>query len=290
MWRAMVDAFVSPSRRWAFELCSQSHWLMKHRERPDEFKSVLCRCNDRWCVPCARLRAARICTNLRPALQGLRLRLLTLTLRHTDTPLRDQLALFYTSWRKLRGSAYCRRRITSSFAVLELKVSDTDDRWHPHLHVIWHGRYLHHPVIRDRWAQVTGGSSIVDLRELDSPRHALRYVTKYVTKAVSHTVYHDPDKLAEAIDALTGRRMLIVSGAWRSLHLTADPAESEWTVYGHENDVRNWAADGDSLAAAVLAAYHAAADDPSPVFIARAPPPLPDSSPNSEGDYYASVA
>lgn len=75
------------------------------------------------------------------------------------------------------------------------------------------GEYWTHKLIRSSWLAVTGDSDIVDIRAI--PRGAaVGYVAKYIGKSIPVELTAHAKYLDEAIIALKGRRMLIVSGEW----------------------------------------------------------------------------
>jgi hypothetical protein len=139
--------------------------------------------------------------------EGRKLRFITLTLKHSATPLTDQLDKLHACFGKLRRSPAWATRITGGIAFLELKRSAPSDMWHPHLHILAEGRYLPHAELKAEWLRLTTDSSIVDIREVRDADHVARYVASYATKTLHYSVYKTPAALAEAMAALRGKRL-----------------------------------------------------------------------------------
>ena len=124
-------------------------------------------------------------------------KLLTLTLKkdrrtgHCPTLLdihRMANALFH----RLRYRGY---RIDSWFAVVEFPN---------HLHVVLDSDFIHQDKISRLWSDVTDGSFVVDIRQINTARSGVRptvkYVTKYLTKACGLTPAPEPSQLMIDVD------------------------------------------------------------------------------------------
>lgn len=210
-------------------------------------------CRDRFCQPCQtakRCELVRI-VNAEPA--QVRHRMLTFTLRHDNAGLRQKIALLRRSFRRLIKTKWWKARAIGGVAVLEIKLS-ADKRWHPHLHVVADAEYMPQRELADAWRKASGGSFIVDIREVKNPAHAAGYIAKYLTKGVDADVLNSQPHLIEAIAALRGQRSFDVWGSWRGNRTTqaadaaaADPDEhaaadhlpNDWTPVA---TLREWLA------------------------------------------------
>jgi hypothetical protein len=104
--------------------------------------------------------------------------------------------------------------MTGGVYFLELTFNERTALWHPHLHVIFEGAYLPHPVAKSTWLDVTADSFVVDVRALNGASGAAGYVTKYATKAVGASIWTNAGRLDEAMGALAGRRCFQTFGDW----------------------------------------------------------------------------
>ena len=258
IWLALPEANLPIHRRVNFGRCGSSHWIQQHRTQPERFRIVLDRCHDRFCTPCAVDRRATIRRNLAGKLLPTPHRLLTLTIRHADEPLRDLLNHLLRSFRRLRQRRLWKERVTGGAAFLELTYNQQTTSWNPHLHVLLEGRYIPAPQLRQIWLEVTGDSHNLDISIVRTPARAIDYVCKYATKPLPACVTHHHRPLTEAIGALSHRRTIITFGRWRHWHLTSPPDDRSWSLYGHVDEIHYKALDGDQLAARVESMLHTA--------------------------------
>jgi hypothetical protein len=187
-----------------------------------KLRVVHARCKDRFCRVCSERKRRSQVARLLGLVQDVGMvRMITLTLRHTDDPLNVTLDRLYACYRRLRQRTAWTDNVSAAAAACEVKIGD-DGRWHAHLHILAMGRYWPHHLLSAEWLAVTGDSRIVDVRAMKDLK-AVGYVAKYLAKGVPADVVNDQDKLVEAITALSGRRMLIVSGEWHGE--LADSAE-----------------------------------------------------------------
>lgn len=251
--QALRDTCQSVSRRLAYHDCGASYWIARDNDDPNHLKILSDYCHDRLCVPCALQRAAAIRGNLMPHLDPHPYRFITLTLRATPTPLKDQLDRLVKCFRRLRHRVFWTSHVDAGIAFLEITQNLNTGLWHPHLHIIASGKYMPHATLRDQWASVTGDSTIIRIKLIYDPESIVHYVTKYVTKPIPADVTRDPAALAEALVALKGQRVIIAFGAWAHLKLTAPLTDDGWQIIGHLNDIRLQAANGDPDSIAILA-------------------------------------
>jgi hypothetical protein len=202
-------------------------------------KSYTCRC--RHCEPCARTKANRIAAALREKLGGdagvprrdgvvrrerfgttsgpgaQRFRFITLTLKHSDAPLADQIKRLYRSFKKLRSFKPWKKSQRGGAFILEVKHNGR--HWHPHLHVISDGNFIDKELLSKLWHKATGDSYIIDIRQLSRTNDVAAYVAKYITKSTSDSVWNDPDRAQEWVIASKGVRTCATFGSWRGFAL-----------------------------------------------------------------------
>lgn len=199
-------------------------------EQRYRLRANTCKC--RHCEPCMRAKANKIAHNLRIRLQEKpdgRYRFITLTLAHSQTPLADQIRHLYASFRRLRTSPTWRRTQRGGAATLEVKWNDQKNEWHPHLHIVSEGGYVNKSDLSAAWHTASGGSFIVDVRQLTNEKDAVHYLAKYVTKGTSNNVWNDVDARTEWVTATKGVRSCATYGSWRGFKLTANPTDpGDW--------------------------------------------------------------
>ncbi len=244
IYDAYTSLAVRHSRVEAFRSCGSGWWILRSKTDSEQFRRVPDYCHDRWCVPCSRMRQATIRHNLAQHLGDHPHRFLTLTIRHHQEPLRDLIHKLYDSFRRLRQRPIWREHVTGGVAFLELTYNSTTHSWHPHLHCILEGSYLHRPELSRIWLSVTGDSHNVDIKLVRDRLAVVDYISKYATAPLPASVIHQADALREAIMVLKGRRMLITFGGWRAWHLARPPENHDWSMYCHSNELA--LADADS--------------------------------------------
>jgi hypothetical protein len=217
---------------------------------------------------------------LKAHIRDRRVRFVTLTRRHSHAPLADQIDAVYEAFARLRRRAWWKDRVTGGAAFLEVKLSDRDGLWHPHLHLIVEGTFIPQRELSMEWLGVTCDSSIVDVRDCPTGDHSrvAAYVTKYVTKPASGCVYHNPEKLLEMMAAMKGRRLCLTFSSWRGLKLNDPPDPNPgkvWKPVGSIEQLARRAREGDERALR----YWAAALRKWPSISCFGGPPCPGSTP-----------
>jgi hypothetical protein len=209
-------------------------------------------CRDRCCVPCGAARSAQVTRSLVREAAGKTVRFLTLTLRHSRTPLTDQISRIYRDFSALRRRSWWKDRCTGGAAVLELKIAP-DGLWHVHLHCLVLGSFMDQRELSRQWHAVTGDSWIVDIRKVHN-EEAIRYVASYTGKPLDSSIYASPDRLDEFIAAIKGRRLVNTWGCWSRIDIDApDPeAPTDWVAVGRLVDLINDAERGDKWAIRLL--------------------------------------
>lgn len=258
-----IDSPPPPtSRARRFAVCGTRAIVLQCVTDPSRFKVGCERCHDRFCLPCMQDRARLIVANLKAQLHYEPTRFITLTMKHNDDPLADQLDRLYTSFTCLRRRQFWQDTVTGGVAFLELKLSTADDRWHPHLHVLARGKYIPQKLIADAWLQITGDSHIVDVRMAKSPEHLYSYLTRYVTKAWDAGIYRKIHRLREAISALSGRKLLSSFGNFAALCLLKPPTSETWVELGTLQEVITLAARRIAWAVTACTAIYSASFEP----------------------------
>lgn len=221
----------------SFANCGSSLYI--EQCKTEEGFRVMCdKCRHRCCVACGRERAAILVNNLTEQMKGKVCRFVTFGLRHSRTPLEDQLDRLYRCFNILRRRKFWVGCVAGGGAFLEVKISEKDGLWHPHLHLIVTGDFIDQRRLSEEWLAVTGDSSIVDVRLVRDGSDVARYVAKYVTKPLDSSVFDITDNLDEAIVALSGRRLCLTFGDWRGKQLTKVPKDGlTWESIGSATEL-----------------------------------------------------
>ena len=265
----------NPRRLLAFSCCGQDATVqccIRHKdgEKPRAaFRVCSTKCHDRFCLPCSRERANIIRhASLNYIRDKPNLSLITLGLLITDAPLKKQLDRVSKCFKQLRTKALWKKAVKGGMCTIEWKIAKDGKNWNVHMHIIAETKYMPQPALAAAWFNITGDSYIVDVRRVGARTGAVSYITKYVTKAADSQVVRSPAHLAEAIDAMNGRRLVSTFGAWRGLQLTEkcnEPSSYEeathgytyvegWKTLGPIHEVLAGAAVGDPIAIAAIAA------------------------------------
>jgi len=252
---------VSDRRRFAFCNCGHDAYIeigtSKNTGAPTDVRIKSTKCHDRFCIPCARERSARIQTNLLAYMHGKeRLSLITLTIKQSDDPLKTTLDRITRHFRALRSLPIWKKNVEGGTAIIETKIGSDGKSWNVHFHIIAQSRYLNQDALSTAWNKLTGDSYIVDVRRVGTIGGAAKYITKYVSKAQDASITRSPKHLQEAIIAFTGRRLVTTFGTWRGLQLSETPDElkstdgewTAWTTLGTIGHVLRAAQTGDPVA------------------------------------------
>src|SRR5690606_7248566 len=101
----------------------------------------------------------------------------------TDNPLAGELERLKACFRELRRGKPWKQHVQGGVAVVECTFNAKTQKWHPHLHIVFDGKYWAQPAIATEWERVTGDSKIVDVRFVRSKDQAAGYIAKYVSKS-----------------------------------------------------------------------------------------------------------
>lgn len=211
-----------------FANCGSGAWIQLSSSG-DAARCVCNCCHHRLCVPCQRAVGRIVQDNLTAHIKGKRVRFVTLTLRHSRTPLADQVSRLYTSFSALRRRKDIAPLFVGGVSILEVKVSERDGLWHAHLHILTEGSFVDKRDLSAAWHAVTGDSSIVDIRQVQDDAKTAGYICKYISKPIDASLYANSPMLDEYVTAISGRKTMATFGTWRGLKLKQRPADTtEW--------------------------------------------------------------
>lgn len=211
-----------------FAECGSSHWLFQSRTEPGTYRVAPGCCHSRWCLPCAQARANAIAQNVLAAVRGKTIRLLTLTIKPVNNDLTACVDKLIRSYKLLRRTDQWKAHVTAAMAFVEVTHNEQAQTWHVHMHALTEGKFWAQSDVQNTWVTITGDSRVVDIRLVRNPVVAARYVCKYVTKPIGATALRQPILLDAAIAALHGRKLVIATGGWKTMKLTAPPHPTNW--------------------------------------------------------------
>ncbi len=176
-------------------------------------------------------------------------RFVTLTLKHSNHPLNDQLDRLYHSFRLLRRRPFWRQHVPGGALFLEVKLG-ADGKYHPHFHILCETKWLDTYQLCEEWHKVTGDSFRCDVRPVEKYEYRAKYVTKYATKPCDSTILNHPERLDEFVCAIKSRRLYQPFGSWKALlqDEESDPAAPPLTPIGSVWSLAADAARGDPTA------------------------------------------
>ena len=172
-------------------------------------------CKLRFCPVCRRRIQRAVVKRLTEALGEIKRhtwQFITLTIRHTDRPLADQLTALRSDFRKLRQHKLWKEAVTHGFAIIEITYNETTDQWHPHIHVLARTGFIDWSLLRKAWKHVTSGSDNIDCGFIQSSRSAATYVAKYLGKPPPLIFLERLHRAAEYYNATKRAKFLIPFG------------------------------------------------------------------------------
>jgi hypothetical protein len=274
---AMALAHYPAARLDRFDNCG-GYARVVRKSGTDEFRIHASLCHDRFCMPCAVSRSLQIADNLTERLTTTTasFRHVVLTMRHSDTPLCDQVDKLYKSFRRLRDSKLWKQTCDGGAYFLQAHVSESDHLWHVHLHCIVQGTYLDSGLLSLAWLKATGDSTNVHVSIISQPpasteptrqaaaahargksdiRRVALEVSRYAAKPIPASVLADPERCVELMVAIRGRHMCSTFGVWRKLKITSKPKPDKTIVWIDCGPIGEWIANaraGSIVCAGVL--------------------------------------
>lgn len=197
-------------------------------------------CNLRWCPLCANSRQQVITAVTKEWLHGCKHpKLLTLTLRHTSSPLANQIDFLYKCFNKLRKRKFFTSNVTGGIWFFQIKRSKTTGEWHPHIHTTIDGSYLARKDLSKLWAEITRGSDVIDIRSCKNIDNSANHIARYTSRPADLADKSLSDRL-ELFHALNNRRLVGSWGTARNLSLKPQkPADSDdWQNIGNWSTIK----------------------------------------------------
>lgn len=202
-----------------FSKCKTTAWFVRDVES-GQVKVVSSSCKLRWCPLCSNARKYHLSEQVSEWLEGVnKPKFLTLTLKHSNNPLVDQIDMLYQSFRKLRLMKEYKKKINGGVWFFQIVKSSNDDLWHPHLHCVIDSDFLNHTKLWKAWLSITLTSKVVDVKSVDDPDKVAEYVARYAARPSDLAKLQLGDQL-ELVTALHSRRLVGTWGSARVISLS----------------------------------------------------------------------
>lgn len=239
---ATITLFENPDMSFAersllaLKSCSSNAWFVRHSET-GEVRVHSAKCRQRWCPICAQTLANWRTMALLDYVNTLdRPKFITLTLKHTKAPLRQQIDSLYDSFKKLRKVKLMKQTIRGGVWFFQVKQSHSDRLWHPHLHIVADSTYIPKDQLSRAWLAITRTSKIVDIQAIKDPAQTAKYVARYSARPANlgGLTLH---RRVELVRSMAGRRLVGTWGSARDVQLKPPPSDDrdKWINLG------NWA-------------------------------------------------
>jgi len=159
-------------------------------------------CGISFCPDCGLRRRVRLQEKVRKSFSLMKNpRFLTLTVKNMDRLSGDVLSELKKTFGKLRRTKRWLRYVQGGEYVLEIPWTKAKG-WHPHIHVLFDGRYYPQDELAEDWKKA-GGGDVVDVRKADQGSAA--ELCKYISKG--HAFVSDPRAVRELFAATSGKRL-----------------------------------------------------------------------------------
>ena len=239
-----------------FWKCRTMAWYVRDVES-DMIRIQSNSCRLRWCPMCADARAKIILHSCRDFFEKQSsVRHLTLTQKHNDLPLGEQVAQIKKSFVNLRRCSGWRKYVTGCIWFLQIKPSCGGKWWHVHLHILLTGSYMPQSWISEKWLKITGDSKIVHIRSVENLGKALKDVARYVGRP-ANLLDVAPEHRLELVHSTDGIRLCGTTGICNAVSLRPPkfkPVDSRNEYLGRYSTIQRLAANGDESARDVIRA------------------------------------
>jgi len=216
-----------------FDGCRSHAWFVRHKVS-GMVRVASSRCGLRWCPICIKTRRMILTSAVGKWMDPIgRPKFLTLTLKHSDSPLSEQIDNLYGFFKELKRSKYFKKRVSGGVWFFQVKLSETDGRYHPHLHILLDSKFLDWNELKSIWERVTHGSKVVDVRAVGNKKKAVEYVARYASAPCELSDL--PHHIAlDVVKSLHGRRIVGTFGSAKGVKLTpSKPGDaSDWEYMG----------------------------------------------------------
>jgi len=237
-----LDIDEKRDRSWNLHDCRTRAWFLRHRETG--LVSVAAnKCGLRWCPLCAQARANYIRHSVSEWLSHAdHPKFLTLTVKHTDEPLIDQITKLYESFRRLRKVKGFKKYVTGGVWFFQICRNVQEGQWHPHLHCIITGEYIPTRYLQNLWHKVTVDSHVLKLQSITDPDRVAGEVARYASRPANLKDFGLKSGL-ELYSAMHGKRLCGKWGLFTKVELSIqrNPDKKDWEKIGSWDVVTQYA-------------------------------------------------
>jgi len=214
-------------------------------------------CRLRFCPMCGDARVSIIAHSCSEFFQKQSfVRFLTLTLKHSDLSLAEQIRRMKKCYIKLSRRVGWKKYVTGSVAFLHVKWNENTG-WHVHLHILLTGSYLPQKWLSEEWFKVTGDSLVVHVQAAHSDKElgqAIKDFTRYAG-CPANLLKIPAEYQVETIRAFEGIRVCWATGICRDVSLSPPKykeGDAQGINLGRDSTIRMRAKEGDFNALRIL--------------------------------------
>lgn len=213
--------------------CRSRAWFIRNKDT-GKVRIAAKQCRLRWCYHCSEAKQQFITQAVLPWFEkALKPKLLTVTIRHSQRPLLEQIEFLYKSFRKFRNRKFLKDRIHGGIWFFQITYNQKRQEWHPHIHALLDSEYLDQLELVSLWRKITLTSDIVHIRAVHDPEKTLSHNARYAARPSA--LIKIPDFLWPALfDSFNGKRICGTWGTAKDISLRPQkPDDSEkWISIG----------------------------------------------------------
>lgn len=226
-----LDKLENSARYSVLNQCKSKAWFVRNIHTGN-IRVAASRCHLRWCPLCIKTKVYIITQSVSGWLKERKdCKFLTVTLKHNDLPLSEQVDRLYDCFRKLRRRRWFLDIVKGGIWFFQIKKSKTDGKYHPHIHFLIEGGFVPRKKLSAEWLEITGDSMIVDVRPVKDEQKAAEYVARYAA-APCRLADLSLESSVELVQALHSRRICGTWGTGSEIKLAAQKPEDaedwEW--------------------------------------------------------------
>lgn len=211
--QALTEAGLPETFRWASRMAEcGNHARLAIDQATHLPHPWLHRCGHKLCPFCAVKRSSQAAHAIKGLIDKMKApRTLVLTVKSKQGTLAGQLSDLRNNFAKLRRSPLWKKNVISGIYTVEVTLNEETRQWHPHLHIIFEGNYIHQPLLKALWLSITGDSDIIWLKPIYDAPGAAWELAKYCGKP-QHVETLTHAEIAEYATATSGKRQLQTFG------------------------------------------------------------------------------
>jgi len=223
-----------------FEQCRTRAWFIRNSDT-GRVRLASKQCRLRWCFHCAEARQQFVTSAVMPWFMTIRRpKLLTLTLKHNQKPLEEQIAFLYKCFTKLRGRKILKDACRGGVWLFQITFNSKRQEWHPHIHALIDSDFVNNNDLKQVWKKITQGSTIIHIRCVDDPEKTLKHNARYAARPVSLLSIPE-SRWLELHNGFFGKRICGTWGTAKVVSLRPKKPEDvkKWEAIGGWRTVQN---------------------------------------------------